>query len=104
MTDKDNWSKLNKELSEISEKLHEKFEEEELVNDLKESLLSIVENTKGIFKTLSEIIESTTKDEEIKQASKELIKTINDEFEQTLSKTKNKVGEYININNAQEEE
>jgi endonuclease III len=104
MTDKDNWSKLNKELSEISEKLHEKFEEEELVNDLKESLLSIVENTKGIFKTLSEIIESTTKDEEIKQASKELIKTINDEFEATLSKTKHKVGEYININNAQEEE
>ena len=43
-------------------------------------------------------------DETIKQASKELIKTINDEFEQTLSKTKNKVGEYININNAQEEE
>ena len=104
MTDKNNWSKFNKELSEISDKLQEKIEEEELVNDLKESVTSIIENTKGIFKTLSEIIESTTKDEEIKQASKELIKSINEEFETTLNKTKNKVGEYININNLQEEE
>ena len=104
MEDYSKWSKINNDISGIVEKFHEKIEQEDLVKDLRESLFEITENTKNIFRTLSEAIESTVKDEEIKGASKDLIKSIQDEFDETLLKSKNKITEYTNNNESKEEE
>ena len=104
MEDNSKWSKINSDISEIVEKFQEKIEEEDLVKDLRESIVEITENTKNIFRTLSEVIESTVKDEEIKGASKDLIKSIQDEFDATLNRSKNKIKEYTTSNKTLEEE
>jgi len=104
MEDYSKWSKINNDISGIVEKFHEKIEQEDLVKDLRESLFEITENTKKIFRSLSEAIESTVKDEEIRKNSKDLIKSIQDEFDETILKTKNKITEYTNNNESKEEE
>ena len=104
MEDYSKWSKINNDISGIVEKFHEKIEQEDLVKDLRESLFEITENTKKIFRSLSEVIESTVKDEEIRKNSKDLIKSIQDEFDETILKTKNKITEYTNNNESKEEE
>ena len=104
MEDNSKWSKINSDISEIVEKFQEKIVEEDLVKDLRESIFEITENTKNIFRTLSEAIESTVKDEEIRKNSKDLIKSIQDEFDETILKTKNKITEYTNNNESKEEE
>jgi len=104
MEDNSKWSKINSDISEIVEKFQEKIEEEDLVKDLRESIFEITENTKNILRSLSEAIESTVKDEEIKGSSKDLIKSIQDEFDETLMKSKNKIKDFINMNDSKEEE
>jgi len=104
MEDYSKWSKINNDISGIVEKFHEKIEQEDLVKVLRESLFEITENTKKIFRSLSEAIESTVKDEEIRKNSKDLIKSIQDEFDETLMKSKNKIKEYTNNNESAEEE
>ena len=104
MEDNSKWSKINSDISEIVEKFQEKIEEEDLVKDLRESIFEITENTKNILRSLSEAIESTVKDEEIKGTSKDLIKSIQDEFDETLMKSKNKIKDFINMNDSKEEE
>lgn len=104
MEDNSKWSKFNDDLSEVVNKFQSKIEEDELVKDLQESMIEITENTKNILRTLIDSIESTVKDEEIKNASKDLIKGIQNEFDQTLNNSKNKIKEYININKTEEEE
>ena len=104
MEDNSKWSKFNDDLSEVVNKFQSKIEEDELVKDLQESMIEITENTKNILRTLIDSIESTVKDEEIKSASKDLIKGIQNEFDQTINNSKNKIKEYININKTEEEE
>ena len=104
MEDNSKWSKFNDDLSEVVNKFQSKIEEDELVKDLQESMIEITENTKNILRTLIDSIESTVKDEEIKNASKDLIKGIQNEFDQTLNNSKNKIKEYINVNKTEEEE
>ena len=104
MEDNSKWSKINSDISDIVEKFQEKIEEEDLAKDLRESILEITENAKNIFRSLSETIESTVKDEEIKSASKDLINSIQDEFDATLNRSKNKIKEYTTSNKTLEEE
>jgi len=104
MEDNNQWSKLNNEFNEVINKFQEKIEEEELVKDLQDSVFEITENTKNIFKSLSDTIESTVKDERIRLASKDLIQSIQEEFELTLKKSKKRISDYINTKDPLEEE
>ena len=104
MEDNNQWSKLNNEFNEVINKFQEKIEEEELVKDLQDSVFEITENTKNIFKSLSDSIESTVKDERIRLASKDLIQSIQEEFEITLKKSKKRIADYINTKDPLEEE
>jgi len=104
MEENGKWAKINNDISEIVGKFQEKIEEEDLAKDLRESILEITENAKNIFRSLSETIESTVKDEEIKSASKDLINSIQDEFDATLNRSKNKIKEYTTSNKTLEEE
>ena len=104
MEDNNQWSKLNNEFNEVINKFQEKIEEEELVKDLQDSVFEITENTKNIFKSLSDSIESTVKDESIRLASRDLIQSIQEEFELTLKKSKKQISDYINTKDPLEEE
>ena len=104
MEDNNQWSKLNNEFNEVINKFQEKIEEEELVKDLQDSVFEITENTKNIFKSLSDSIESTVKDESIRLASRDLIQSIQEEFELTLKKSKKHISDYINTKDPLEEE
>lgn len=104
MEDNNQWSKLNNEFNEVINKFQEKIEEEELVKDLQDSVFEITENTKNIFKSLSDSIESTVKDESIRLASRDLIKSIQEEFELTIKKSKKSIADYINTKDPLEEE
>ena len=68
------------------------------------SVFEITENTKNIFKSLSDSIESTVKDESIRLASRDLIQSIQEEFELTLKKSKKRISDYINTKDPLEEE
>ena len=88
----------------LLDKFQDKIQEENLVNDLNQSLNEIIESTKNIFKTLGDTVESTVKDEEIKSASKDLMNTIQNEFNETIEKSKSKLKEFVSLQVSSEEE
>jgi len=104
MEDNKNWSKINNDISEIVDKFQVKIQEENLVNDLNQSLNEIIESTKNIFKNLGDTVESTVKDEQIKAASKDLMNTIQNEFNETIEKSKSKLKEFVSLQVSSEEE
>jgi len=104
MEDNKNWSKINNDISEIVDKFQDKIQEENLVNDLNQSLYEIIESTKNIFKNLGDTVESTVKDEQIKAASKDLMNTIQNEFNETIEKSKSKLKEFVSLQVSSEEE
>ena len=89
--DKENqWSEINKDVTDIAKKVKSKIDEEDLVEDLKESFKKTVESTTEIFKTLINTLESTISDEEIKQDSKKVVENISSELRQVINDTKSK--------------
>lgn len=93
MDDKNNWSNINNELSELINKFQNKSKEINLSEDLKHSFEKLIESTNTIFKNMTEVVENTIKDNEIKDDYRELIGKIFDELENTLKKSK----QYLNL-------
>lgn len=93
MDDKNNWSNINDEVSELINKFQNKSKEINLSEDLKHSFEELIESTKTIFKNMTEVVENTIKDNEIKDDYRELIGKIFDELENTLKKSK----QYLNL-------
>ena len=81
----DNWSEISKNSSDLSKKIKDKFKEENIVEDLKDSFMETIEHTSNIFETLTHTIDSTINDEEIRQESKEVINKINKEIQENLN-------------------
>ena len=81
----DNWSEISKNSSDLSKKIKDKFKEENIVQDLKDSFMETIEHTSNIFETLTHTIDSTINDEEIRQESKEIINKINKEIQENLN-------------------
>ena len=104
MENNKNWSKINDELSELTNKFQNKVTEDNLLEDLKTSLREAIESTNNILKNITDEIENTIKDDEIKIASKELINNIYDEFENTIKNSKQNTIKNINLNISVEEE
>lgn len=104
MENNNNWSKINDELSELINKFQNKATEDNLLEDLRTSFKETIENTNNIFKNLTGLIENTVKDDEIKNASKDLINTIYDEFEITIKNSKRNIIKNINSHISEEEE
>ena len=98
MENNKNWSKINDELSELTNKFQNKVTEDNLLEDLKTSLREAIESTNNILKNITDEIENTIKDDEIKIASKELINNIYDEFENTIKNSKQNTIKNINLN------
>mgnify|MGYP001060597486 CR=1 FL=1 len=73
MDKENNWSDINEDVTDIAKKVKSKIDEEDLVEDLKDSFKKTVESATDIFKTLINTLDSTITDEEIRQDSKKVV-------------------------------
>ena len=84
MEENKSWSELSDDLEDVAKKIKGKISQEELVNDLKESLSNTINSTTELIKNIVESIESTVKDDEIKKETKDLFTNISEELKTTL--------------------
>ena len=84
MEENKNWKKISEDLSNVEKSVKESLNEENIVDDLKDSLLQSLQETSKLFKTILENIDSTIKDDEIRKETKEVINKINSEILDTL--------------------
>ena len=84
MEEDKSWSELSDDLEGVAKKIKGKIYQEELVNDLKESLSNTINSTTELIKNIVESIESTVKDDEIKKETKDLFTNISEELETTV--------------------
>ena len=89
--DNNKWSDMSEDIAKVAENFKGKMEEENLVDDLKQSFNETVENTSEAIKNLMSTVESVINDEEIKEETRELIKKINMELSNTVKKTGEKI-------------
>jgi len=102
--EKSNWSKISSELSDVSKKIKNKIEEEDLVDDLKQSFGESVESVSDILKKIISTIETTISDEDIKKQTKEVIFNINNEFELLADSSKKILNNLVKSDSKNEEE
>ena len=103
MSKEDNWSKISENASDLSKKIKNKTYEENLVEDIKGSFKETIENTSDILNILSETIDTTVKDEEIKKESKEIINKISKEIQENLEDVTGKFSSNKNFSVDEEE-
>ena len=99
-----NWSEISKDISDISKKLKEKFDGDELTKDLKESFKSTIETSLETVNSLVEIVESSIKDPEIKEETMEIIIKISGEMKNSVYNMKSVIKDSIEINLFDQEE
>jgi ABC-type transporter Mla subunit MlaD len=84
MEENKSWSELSDDLEDVAKKIKGKISQEELVNDLKESLSNTINSTTELIKNIVESIESTVKDDEFKKETKDLFTNISEELKTTV--------------------
>ena len=99
-----NWSEISKDISDISKKLKEKLDGDELTKDLKESFKSTIETSLETVNSLVEIVESSIKDPEIKEETMEIIIKISGEMKNSVYNMKSVIKDSIEINLFDQEE
>jgi len=80
-----NWKEISEDISNVTKKVKDSLDEENLVDDLKDSLFETVQGTSILLKALVEKIEFTIKDDDIQDETKEVINKINNEIRDTLN-------------------
>tara|TARA_Y100000992_G_C20997440_1_gene364856 strand:+ start:227 stop:559 length:333 start_codon:yes stop_codon:yes gene_type:complete len=103
-----NWKEISDDISEVTKKVKDSLPEEDIVDDLKDSLFESIQSTSNLLKTLFEKVENTVKDDQIRSETKDIIDKINSEILDTVKdsgeKLKNFINDYSEINNLFEEE
>ena len=84
MEDNKKWENISEDLSKVKKNVKDSINEENIIDDLKDSLFESLENTSKLLKTILENIDSTIKDDEIRKDTKEVINKINIEIVETL--------------------
>ena len=84
MEDNKKWEDISEDLSKVKKNVKDSLNEENIIDDLKDSLFESLENTSKLLKTILENIDSTIKDDEIMKDTKEVINKINSEIVETL--------------------
>lgn len=85
------------------------IEQEELIDDLRDSLSSTVDTTSRLLQDLISNIEISIKDEDIKIDAKKIVSDVNNEFIRTLDNARNIIEDnfdqvHTKIANTQQEE
>ena len=103
-----NWKEISDDISEVTKKVKDSLPEEDIVDDLKDSLFESIQSTSNLLKTLFEKVENTVKDDQIRSETKDIIDKINSEILDTVKdsgeKLKNFINDYSEISNLFEEE
>ena len=59
---KKKWSEISEEIADVSQNIKNKIEEEDVIDDLKESFDNVLQNTSEVIKNLLNAIETTVQD------------------------------------------
>jgi len=97
--EKNGWNEISSDINNVTKKIKEKVAKEDIVGDLKESLNSTVESASQVLKDISNTVQSTISDEEIKSETQEILTKINEELRSII----NQIGVKINIAKLEEE-
>ena len=87
MDDNENkkWSEITDDLKNVRKKIVKKVDDENLVNDIKQSFSETLQNTSHILDKLVTTIENTINDEEIKSEASDLINNLKSQLSNTFS-------------------
>ena len=80
-----NWSEITDDLKNVRKKIVKKVDDEDLVNDIKQSFSETLENTSDILDKLITTIENTINDEEIKSEAFDLINNLKSQLSNSFS-------------------
>ena len=90
-----NLKDISKDSADVSKKVKDSPDDENIVDDLKESLVDSIQNTSKLLTTIIEKIDSTIKDEEIRKETKEVINKINNEILDTIKDSRRLLKDYV---------
>ena len=103
MEENKKWSEISEDIIDITNKIKEQFNGDELVDDLKESLQNTISNTSKILKNILSNLESTINDEDIKRESKKIIDSISSDLKVTINSSQEKLGNLLHNQKFEEE-
>ena len=104
MDKNNNWQDISDDISDLSKKIKDNLKEESLIGDLKDSLNSTIQASGEILKNITNALQETVKDEEIKSETKDVLEKINNELRNVVSQISNKIGMDIDGMSTKEEE
>ena len=104
MDDEQKWSNISSDIADVAKKIKSRIDEEDLVEDLKDTFKTTIDNTSKLINNIIKTVESTVTDEDIKKETKEIVDNINSELKFLLNETKNKISDNLNIDSFLEEE
>ncbi len=90
-----NLKDISKDSADVTKKVKDSPDDENIVDDLKESLVDSIQNTSKLLTTIIEKVDSTIKDEEIRKETKEVINKINNEILDTIKDSKRLLKDYV---------
>ena len=104
MDKNNNWQNISDDISDLSKKIKDNLKEENLIGDLKDSLNSTIQASGEILKNITNAVQETVKDEEIKSETWGVLEKINNELKNVVSQISNKIGMDIGGMSTKEEE
>ena len=90
-----NWKDISKDSADVTKKVKDSPDDENIVDDLNESLVDSIQNTSKLLTTIIEKVDSTIKDEEIRKETKEVINKINNEIQDTIKDSRRLLKDYV---------
>jgi hypothetical protein len=103
MEENKSWSDPSEDLEVVTKKIKSKISQEELFEDLMDSLTKTINSSKELIKNIVESLESTVNDEDIKTETKELFSNISIELNNTVMNIITKV-KNLNLTETKSEE
>jgi len=104
MNDENKWSEISNDIANVTKQIKSKMNDENLVDDLKDTFKTTIDNTSQLIANLVKTVEASVTDEDIKKETREIVKKINSELDSLLKKTKNKFTEVLDTELLSEEE
>jgi len=104
MNDENKWSEISNDIANVTKQIKSKMNDENLVDDLKDTFKTTIDNTSQLIANLVKTVEASVTDEDIKKETREIVKNINSELDSLLKKTKNKFTEVLDTELLSEEE
>ena len=104
MDKNNNWQDISDDISDLSKKIKDNLKEENLIGDLKDSLNSTIQASGEILKNITNAVQETVKDEEIKSEAKDVLEKINNELKNVVNQVSDKIGINIDGLTTKEEE